>query len=46
MCTNAITQGNEVRVYSPVTVFGRVRGDARVFRTVKEGEKIRVEIAN
>ncbi|NJD76435.1 MAG: hypothetical protein FIB08_04975 [Candidatus Methanoperedens sp.] len=40
------SRGNEVRAYSPVTVFGKVTGDARVFRNVKDGERIRVEIAD
>jgi hypothetical protein len=40
------SRGNEVRAYSPVTVFGRVTGDARIFRNVKDGERIRVEIAD
>jgi hypothetical protein len=40
------SKGFEVRAYSPVGVFGRVAGDARVFRNVKDGERIRVEIAD
>jgi uncharacterized protein len=40
------SKGIEVRAYSPVTVFGRVKGDARIFRNVKDGERIRVEIAD
>ncbi len=40
------SRGNEVRAYSPVTVFGRITGDARIFRNVKDGERIRVEIAD
>ncbi len=40
------SRGNEVRAYSPVNVFGRVAGDARVFRNVKDRERIRVEIAD
>lgn len=37
------SKGIEVRAYSVVSVFGRVVGDARIFRDVKEGERIRVE---
>lgn len=37
------SKGSEVRAYSPVSVFGRVTGDAKIFRAVKEGERIRVE---
>ncbi len=38
------SKGSEVRAYSAVSVFGRVIEDAGIFRDVKEGEKIRVEI--
>lgn len=37
------SKGSEVRAYSAVSVFGRIIGDARIFRAVKEGERIRVE---
>ena len=40
------SRGNEIRAYSAVSVFGKVTGDAGVFRTVREGERIRVEIAD
>ena len=40
------SKGIEVRAYSSVTVFGRIIGDAKIFRAVKEGERIRVEVAN
>ncbi|MCZ7394230.1 MAG: cyclophilin-like fold protein [Candidatus Methanoperedens sp.] len=40
------SKGGEVRAYSAVSVFGKVIGDARIFRTVKEGEGIRVEAIN
>ncbi len=33
------------RAYSPVNVFGKVIGDVKVLRKVKEGEKLRVEKA-
>ncbi len=39
------SKGSEIRAYSPVSVFGTVVGDARIFKAVKEGEKIRVEAA-
>lgn len=38
------SKGSEVRAYSAVSIFGRLLGDARIFRDVKEGERIRVEI--
>jgi hypothetical protein len=38
------SKGSEVRAYSAVSVFGRVIGEAKIFRNVKEGERIRVEI--
>jgi hypothetical protein len=37
------SKGNEIRAYSAVSVFGKVIGDAKIFRNVKEGERIRVE---
>ncbi len=37
------SKGNEIRAYSAVSVFGKVIGDARIFRAVKEEERIRVE---
>ncbi len=40
------SRGSEVRAYSPVTVFGRIVGDTRIFRKVKEGDWIRVEVAD
>jgi hypothetical protein len=39
------SKGSEVRAYSAVSVFGKVIGDARIFRAVMEGERIRVEAA-
>ncbi len=38
------SKGNEIRAYSAVSVFGKIIGDARIFRAVKEGERIRVEV--
>lgn len=40
------SRGNEIRAYSAVSVFGKVTGDAGVFRAVREGERIRVEVAD
>jgi hypothetical protein len=40
------SRGNEIRAYSAVSVFGEVTGDAGVFRAMKEGERIRVEVAD
>lgn len=39
------SRGEEIRPASPVTVVGRVRGDATVFRRVRDGEEILVERA-
>jgi hypothetical protein len=39
------SKGNEIRAYSAVSVFGKIMGDAKIFRAVKEGERIRVEAA-
>jgi hypothetical protein len=38
-----VSQGDEIRPASPVTVFGNVIGDATVFRKVAEGTKITVK---
>jgi hypothetical protein len=38
-----VSQGDEIRPYSPVTVFGRLRGDATVFKGTRDGERVRVE---
>jgi hypothetical protein len=40
------SRGNEIRAYSAVNVFGKVTGDAGVFRAVREGERVRVEVAD
>jgi hypothetical protein len=37
------SRGDEIRPYSPVTVFGRLRGDARVFRGTRGGAPVRIE---
>ena len=37
---------NEIRPASPVNVFGKIEGDPKVFKKVKEGEKIRVELTD
>lgn len=34
---------SEPRAYSPVNVFGKIIGDALVFKRVRNGEKIKVE---
>ena len=37
------SRGDEIRPYSPVTVFGHVRGDATILRGTREGEPVRLE---
>ncbi|MGA2671462.1 MAG: cyclophilin-like fold protein [Dehalococcoidia bacterium] len=37
-----VSQGDEIRPASPVTVFGKVIGDAKVFKKVAAGTKITV----
>lgn len=39
------SRGDEIRAASPVNVFGRVVGDATVFKKVRAGAPIRVERA-
>ncbi len=38
-----VSSGEKPRAYSPVNIFARTVGDARVFKKVKEGEKIILE---
>ena len=37
-----VSQGNEIRPASPVTIFGKVIGDAMVFKKVAAGMKITI----
>ncbi len=37
------SRGNEIRPASPVNVFGRVRGDATIFKAVNDGDSITIE---
>jgi hypothetical protein len=37
-----VSRGNEIRPASPVTVFGKVAGDATIFKKVATGTKITV----
>ena len=38
-----ISRGDEIRPADPVNVFGRVKGDPKVFKKVKSGDKVRIE---
>jgi hypothetical protein len=38
-----MSRGNEIRPASPVNVFGKVEGDARVFTRLANGARIRLE---
>ena len=40
-----MSRGSEIRPASAVNVFGRVRGDARAFKTVRSGAVVKVERA-
>ena len=37
------SQGNEIRPASPVNVFGKIEGDAKVFKKVRSGANILLE---
>ncbi len=39
------SRGDEIKPASPVNVFGRVQGDAKVFKAVRGGEKVSLERA-
>jgi len=41
-----VSQGNEIRSASPVTVFGKVIGDATTFKKIAEGTKITIRRKN
>jgi hypothetical protein len=41
-----VSRGPEPRAYSPVNVFGRILGDATVFKTVENGAVIGVKSAH
>jgi len=36
------SRGDEIRPASPVVVFGRIDGDARLFRAVSDGEQVTI----
>jgi hypothetical protein len=38
-----MSKGNEIRPASAVNVFGKVIGDAKIFKQVKEGESIMID---
>ncbi len=40
-----ISRGNEIRPANPVNVFGKVKGDPRILKKVRDGDKIRIEKA-
>lgn len=39
------SRGDEIRPASPINVFGRVQGNAKVFKAVRGGEKVSIERA-
>ena len=43
--TPASRSSDEIRPASPVNVFGKVVGDPKVFKKVRTGDKIRVELS-
>ncbi len=38
-----ISLGDEIRPADPVNIFGKVKGDSRLFKKVKSGDMIKVE---
>lgn len=38
-----VSSPGEIRPYSPVTVVGKVMGDAKVLKAVRDGEKVRLD---
>jgi hypothetical protein len=37
------SRGDEIRPASPVNVFGRIEGDAKLFKAVQDGEQVTIE---
>ena len=37
------SKGSEIRPASPVNIIGRIKGDAKVFKKVSDGETIKIE---
>lgn len=40
---NVSRWGDEIRAYSPVNVFGKLEGNPKIFKKVKQGERVKVE---
>lgn len=40
-----MSRGNEIRPASPVSVFGHVQGDPKVFKQVRSGARVQIERA-
>ena len=40
------SSGNEISAASPVNVFGKILGDADVFKKVKQGEEVKIKKAD
>jgi hypothetical protein len=40
-----VSSGNKPRAASPVNILGRLTGDASLFRSVRDGDKVRIEQA-
>lgn len=38
-----VSHGNEIRPASPVNLFGRVKGDATIFKAVRSGDSILID---
>jgi len=38
-----VSKGDKPRAYSPVNVFGRILGDAKVFKKSRDGDPIRID---
>ena len=40
-----MSRGDEIRPASAVNVFGRIKGDPKVFKKVRNGEEVKIELA-
>ena len=40
-----MSRGDEIRPASAVNVFGRIKGDPKIFKKVRNGEEVKIELA-
>jgi len=43
--TTPVSRGNECRLVTKVNVLGKLEGDPRTLKSIRDGDEIRVEVA-